>query len=83
MTTVISASRLQKIAHILELPVQFFFEGFPGQPTIDRQADLAAFVVKFFAMSNGFALANAFTRITDTKLKRRIAALVQEIAGAD
>jgi transcriptional regulator with XRE-family HTH domain len=82
-TNRISASRLQKIAHILQVPVQFFFEGSPGQLTIDGQADSATFVVKFFAMSDGLALVNAFTRITDTKLKRRIVALVEEIAGAD
>ena len=53
-TNRISASRLQQISHILQVPVPFFFEGAPGssgEPTRTGEADSASNVLAF--MSGG------------------------------
>src|SRR5712691_6570351 len=83
-TNRIGASRLQHIAHILQVPVVFFFEGAPRVPGFSGTSDEApspAYVSDFLASSDGLALVKAFTRIKEAKLRRSIAALVVAIAG--
>jgi len=83
-TNRIGASRLQQISNILQVPVAFFFEGAPTlQPYGDgfKEAPSPAFVSDFLATSEGLALTKAFMRIKETKLRRRIVDLVEEIAG--
>lgn len=83
----IGASRLQQIAHILQVPVSFFFEGAPNVP--GQQADGFAeapspsYVSDFLATSDGLALTRAFMGIKDAKLRRRIVDLVEQIAASD
>ena len=83
----IGASRLQQIAHILQVPVSFFFDGAPNVPgqTTDgfAEAPSPAYVADFLATSDGLALTKAFMGIKDAKLRRRIVDLVQQIAGDD
>jgi transcriptional regulator with XRE-family HTH domain len=82
-TNRISASRLQHISHILQVPVPFFFEGAAqvlGQPNEVGEAPLPAYVSDFLASTDGLALAKAFTRIKELKLRRCIINLVEEIA---
>ena len=82
-TNRISASRLQHICHILQVPVPFFFEGAPhiaGQPKIAGDSPLPDYVSEFLATSDGLALVKAFTLLPSDKLRRRIVALVEEIA---
>jgi transcriptional regulator with XRE-family HTH domain len=84
-TNRIGASRLQQIAHIVQVPVSFFFEGAPSVPTAGRhdgmgEAPSPAYVSDFLATSDGLALTKAFTRISDSKLRRRIVDLVEQIA---
>ena len=82
----IGASRLQQIAHILQVPVSFFFEGapnVPGQQTGTAEAPSPAYVSDFLATSDGLALTKAFMRIKDPKLRRRIVDLVEQIVSAD
>jgi len=87
-TNRIGASRLQQIAHILQVPVSFFFEGAPAVTTGTRsegmgEAPSPAYVSDFLATSDGLALTKAFTRISDSKLRRRIVDLVEQIALSD
>jgi transcriptional regulator with XRE-family HTH domain len=87
-TNRIGASRLQQISNILQVPVSFFFEGAPtvsGTPRIDglSEAPSPAYVSDFLATSDGLALTKAFMRIPDSKLRRRIVDLVEQIAGCD
>ncbi len=85
-TNRISASRLQHISHILQVPIPFFFEGaphVPGQPKGIGVAPSPNYVTDFLASSDGLALTKAFTRIKEPKLRRRIVNLVEEIAGDD
>jgi len=82
-TNRISASRLQQIAHILQVQETFFFEGGPGYPAVGLpEASLLAYVSDFLATSDGLALTKAFMRIKDAKLRRYIVNLVKEIAGS-
>ena len=85
-TNRIGASRLQQISHILQVPVAFFFEGapsMPGQSDGMGEAPSPAYVSDFLATSDGLALTKAFMRIKDSKLRRRIVDLVEQIAGDD
>ena len=83
-TNRISASRLQHISHILQVPVPFFFEGAPHQPGQPRGVGgpaSPAYVSEFLSSTDGLALVKAFTKIKEAKLRRRVAQLVEEIAG--
>ena len=85
-TNRIGASRLQQIAHFLQVPVSFFFEGAPDLPPASAgmtEAASASYVSDFLATSEGLALAKAFMQIKDPKLRRRIVDLVLQIAGED
>jgi transcriptional regulator with XRE-family HTH domain len=84
-TNRIGASRLQHISNILQVPVAFFFEGAPNVQSGARndhvsEAPSPAYVSDFLATSDGLALTKAFTRINDSKLRRRIVDLVEQIA---
>ena len=83
----IGASRLQQIAHILQVPVAFFFDGAPAAPgqTHDgfSEAPSPSYVSDFLATSDGLALVKSFQRLKDAKLRRRIVDLVEQIAGED
>jgi transcriptional regulator with XRE-family HTH domain len=80
----IGASRLQAIAHILQVPVSFFFEGAPPVaghlPGGMAEAPSPAYISDFLATSDGLSLTKAFMRIKDAKLRRRIVDLVEQIA---
>jgi transcriptional regulator with XRE-family HTH domain len=87
-TNRIGASRLQQISQILQVPVSVFFEGAPAAVTIGRQEGLSeapspAYVSDFLATPDGLALTKSFMKITDSKLRRRIVDLVEQIAGSD
>jgi transcriptional regulator with XRE-family HTH domain len=83
-TNRIGASRLQQIAHILQVPVSFFFEGGPDHGgDVAADAPSPAYVADFLSTSDGLTLTKAFMRIKDPKLRRRIVDLVQQIAGED
>ena len=84
-TNRIGASRLQHISQILKVPGSFFFEGVSGS---GKQADdgsskapVVDYVSDFLSSSDGLALTKAFTNIKDSKLRRRVVDLVEEIAG--
>ena len=80
----IGASRLQHISSILQVPVSFFFDGAPNisgqQFTGMAKAPSPAYVSDFLATTDGLNLTKAFMRIKDSKLRRRIVDLVEQIA---
>jgi transcriptional regulator with XRE-family HTH domain len=85
-TNRIGASRLQHIAHILQVPVAFFFEGAPDASVPRRSHGSALSIAQiddFVSDSNGLRLIGAFMRIDSAALRRKIVMLVQEIAGDD
>ena len=85
-TNRVGASRIQQIAEILQVPVSFLFEGGPsGTPGANGFAEVASpsYFSYFLATSEGLALTKAFTRITDSKLRRSIVDLVEQIAARE
>src|SRR3984893_11079300 len=85
-TNRISASRLQGISQILQVPVEFFFEGSSrarGQHSAQRGAPSPQFVSDYLATSDGLNLTKAFMRIPNPELRRSIVDLVEGIAGSD
>ena len=88
-TNRIGASRLQQISHILQVPVSFFFEGAPTAPgTVSHgggmnEAPSPAYVADFLATSDGLSLTKSFMKIKNSKLRRRIVDLVEQIAGEE
>lgn len=85
-TNRVGASRIQQIAEILQVPVSFLFEGGPsGVAGPDGFAEGASpsYVSDFLATSEGLALTKAFTRITDSKMRRSIVDLVEQIAARE
>jgi transcriptional regulator with XRE-family HTH domain len=82
----IGASRLQQMSHILQVPVEFFFEGAPdaSAPHGSNGSALSmAQINDFISDSDGLRMIGAFMRIDNAALRRRIVMLVQEIAGDD
>lgn len=82
----VGASRLQAIAHVLQVPVSFFFEGAPAVPgpkSDGATASSPAFVSDFVSSAEGLVLMKAFTHIKNTKLRRRIVDLVDHIAAGE
>ena len=78
----IGASRLQHIAHILQVPVPFFFEDAPSPANSKVPRDVAD-ISEFFATSDGLALCAAFMRIENRALRRSLADLVEQIAASE
>jgi transcriptional regulator with XRE-family HTH domain len=79
----ISASRLQHLCTILNVPVSFFFEGAPqanGTPDPVEDGEAAA-MTDLLATPDGIALVTAYTRVRDLKVRRAIVALVEQITA--
>jgi transcriptional regulator with XRE-family HTH domain len=82
-TNRMGSSRLQQIANVLQVPIQFLFEGNPSESLSSNgfaEAPSPAYVSDFLATSEGLALTRAFTRIKDAKLRRSIVDLVEQMA---
>jgi transcriptional regulator with XRE-family HTH domain len=79
----VGASRLQQIAHILRVRVEFFFEGAPGVTGAKADVHDAAsltHVSEFLATPDGLTLVVGFVKIRSTKLRRSIVELVSYLA---
>jgi transcriptional regulator with XRE-family HTH domain len=74
----IGASRLQHIAHILRVPVAFFFDGHAHQENVANNRPFDD-LTRFMATREGVALAKAFMQISNVQLRRRIVDLVEQI----
>jgi transcriptional regulator with XRE-family HTH domain len=82
----IGASRLQQISHVLQVPVEFFFEGAPNAsaPHGSNGSTLSmAEINNFISDPDGLRLIGAFMRINNAAVRRRIVKFMQEIAGND
>ncbi len=85
-TNRIGASRIQQIADILRVPVSFLFEGAPGAALNAEgfnDPPSPAYVADFLATSEGLALTRAFTHIANSKLRRSIVDMVEQIAARE
>lgn len=84
----IGASRLQHASRALEVPVEFFFRDAPQiEPNLSTGGSGGSgannFVAEFLSSNEGVELNQAFARIKDRKLRRRIVELVRAVAGDD
>src|SRR5581483_6960765 len=80
----VSASRLQQMSNILEVPVPFFFEGLPTASDAAKgkaTASSPAYVNEFLATSDGLSLVKAFTQIKRRKLRSAIVQLVEGLTS--
>jgi transcriptional regulator with XRE-family HTH domain len=80
-TNRIGASRLHRLAKILQVDPAFFFEGDPAQKR--QYSSGPNYVTEFLAMSEGPALTKAFQKLPTDKLRRRVVALIQELADRE
>ena len=77
---------MQQMSDILQVPVEFFFEGAPNASAPHGSNGSALSVPQiddFISDSDGLRLITALMRIDNAALRRRIVMLVQEIAGDD
>jgi transcriptional regulator with XRE-family HTH domain len=84
-TNRISASRLQRISEILQVPVEFFFEGAPHAREEHVQADapFPQHVSDYLATTDGLRLTKAFMQIPNATLRRSIVNLIEQIADSE
>ena len=80
----IGASRLQHISEVLQVSAAFFFEGAPNLLEARTPKDATASpdtLMDSMSTSEGLALAKAFMRIPNMKVRRRIVYLVEGLLG--
>ena len=84
----IGASRLFDLSHVLQVPIQFFYEEAPGalvQPAVKYGHGFAdrseSHITEFLNTRDGLELNRAFVRIDDAKVRRSIVDLVRTLAG--
>ena len=77
----IGAGRLFEMSRILNVPVDFFYEGLngtPGQPAAGEAE--GASVMEFVSSGEGLQLSLAFMKIKDAKVRKRVLDLVKSLA---
>lgn len=79
----ISASRLFDMSHILDVPVQFFFDELSGTSNVMGFAeDSGAFqMTDFLSSPDGAQLIRAFSEIRSPEVRRKVIDLVKSIAA--
>jgi transcriptional regulator with XRE-family HTH domain len=81
----IGASRLQQASKILGVPVNFFFEGAPTDGALAAgfsEPSEAIYMADFANTAEGAQLINAFLRIKEPKLRKKIIDLVVAMAAS-
>ena len=73
----IGAGRLFEIARILDVPIDFFYDGV-GVPS-DGLGDPSAPVMEFVSSTEGLQLSLAFMKIKDPKVRKRVLELVKSL----
>ena len=73
----IGAGRLFEVARILNVPVDFFYEGVGSSSKADTDG---APVMEFVSSGEGLQLALAFMKIKDVKVRKRVLDLVKSLA---
>jgi transcriptional regulator with XRE-family HTH domain len=81
----VGASRLYRLSRVLEVPVQFFFEGLGEKSAATGMAedDQTPLVYDFIQSADGVSLAESFSRIKDSKVRRRVLELVRTLAAEE
>lgn len=80
-TNRISASKLFQIAHALNVPVEFFFEGLShGRQVRDGHGDPSALADELIASQGGLELAKAYLHIRQPRIRRGLVTLAEALA---
>lgn len=74
----IGAGRLFEIARILDVPIDFFYDGVNA--SAEGFAGSGAPVMEFVSSSEGLQLSLAFMKIKDPKVRKRVLDLVKSLA---
>jgi transcriptional regulator with XRE-family HTH domain len=79
----IGASRLFRLSQILDVPVQFFFDGMPAieGPVASGMAEpkQEAFLYEFLNTRDGLELNRAFVKVTDADVRKSVIELVRSL----
>ena len=75
----IGASRLLQIAGILDVSIEFFFEGLPGMRVGGTADDMVA---EFLTIPESDRLVRGFMRLKDVEARKKVADLVDWLASA-
>lgn len=78
----IGAGRLFEISRILNVPIDFFYEGLSmeTQPGASEGAAATPPVMEFVSSGEGLQLSLAFMKIKDAKVRKRVLDLVKSLA---
>ncbi len=77
----IGAGRLFEVARILNVPVDFFYEGLSGAPDHPGVGESdSAPVMEFVSSGEGLQLSLAFMKIKDARVRKRVLDLVKSLA---
>jgi len=83
-TNRVGASRLWGISKVLEVPVQFFYDGLPD--SVEKEGGEPAQppeIYQFINSSDGVALATAVTQIKNRAVRRQILELARSLAAQE
>jgi transcriptional regulator with XRE-family HTH domain len=80
----IGAGRLFEVSRILNVPVDFFYEGVSAasEPGM-ADPETAPPVMEFVSSGEGLQLSLAFMKIKDTKVRKRVLDLVKSLAAEE
>ena len=87
-TNRVGASRVQAIATVLGIPIEYLFKDAPGHENAPlkgfAEEDGTASVMDFCSSAEGLQLNRAFVKLADPRVRRRIIELVKALsAGPD
>lgn len=76
----IGAGRLYEVARILNVPVDFFYEGIADSGRPNAGEPEGAPIMAFISSGEGLQLSTAFMKIKDAKVRKRVLDLVKSLA---
>jgi transcriptional regulator with XRE-family HTH domain len=82
----ISASKLYEIAHVVSVPMGYFFLGLDDPVSLGDDVDInpwASMIEDLLAEPNGKVLAEAFLSIRSSKVRRELADFARIVAARD
>ena len=83
----IGAGRLFQVAHILGVPIDYFYEGVSGSqdgaPGFAEPGGASPPVMEFLSSGEGLQLSLAFMRIRDPKVRKRVLDLVKSLSAEE
>ena len=75
----IGAGRLYEVSRILNVPIDFFYQGVASEPGAPA-AEAAPPVLEFVSSGEGLQLSLAFMKIKDAKVRKRVLDLVKSLS---